>query len=318
MDEVENSRTDDTHPPALGGGADHGVVVTTPDTPLIPVVLASPHSGRAYPDDFFSISRLDPISLRKSEDCFVDEIFTPAAALGAPMIKALFPRAYVDVNREPFELDPDMFADPLPDYVNTGSPRVAAGLGTVARIVSHGKSIYRRKLRFSEALSRIDRHYRPYHATLSDLIHDTKDRFGHCILIDCHSMPSSNPMPARGSARGRIDFVLGDAYGQACSPAIIDLAEACLQARGFNVVRNFPYAGGYTTRHYGQPGAGIHALQIEINRDLYMDEAALTRKSYLRTLSEHMAELVARIATVDPKSADPKSAFSVAATAQHD
>ncbi len=313
MDKVEFSHTDDTQPPAPSGGTDHGVVVTTPDTQLIPVVLASPHSGRAYPDDFYSVSRLDPISLRKSEDCFVDEIFAPAAALGAPMIKALFPRAYVDVNREPFELDPGMFADPLPDYVNVSSPRVAAGLGTVARIVSHGKSIYRRKLRFAEALSRIDRHYRPYHGKLWELIQATKHRFGHCILIDCHSMPSSNPIPPHGSARSRVDFVLGDAYGNACSPAVTDLAEAALQARGFNVVRNFPYAGGYTTRHYGRPDDGIHALQIEINRDLYMDEAALTRKSYLRPLSSHMADLVARIATVDPN-----SALSPSATAQCD
>lgn len=298
MEGVNRSSTDGTPPPLMDGGPEHGVVVE-PDTQSIPVVLASPHSGRNYPDDFFSISRLDPISLRKSEDCFVDEIFAAAAGLGAPMIKALFPRAYVDVNREPFELDPDMFADALPDYVNTHSPRVAAGLGTVARIVSHGKSIYRHKLRFEEVLSRIDRHYRPYHARLSDLVLCTKKRFGYCILIDCHSMPSSNPIPPRGPKRGRVDFVLGDAYGRACNPAITDLAEGSLSGMGFNVVRNFPYAGGYTTRHYGHPEASVHALQIEINRGLYMDETALSRKAYLTELSARMADLVARIAATD-------------------
>jgi N-formylglutamate amidohydrolase len=296
MEGINRQNTDDSAVSPVAGQTGHGVVLVEPPTRSLPLVLASPHSGRDYPEDFFSAAKLDPISLRKSEDSFVDEIFSEAVALGAPMVKALFPRAYIDVNREPFELDPAMFAGDLPDYVNTRSPRVAAGLGTIARIVSHGQDIYSRKLRFEEALERINRHYRPYHAILLEQIQNTKERFGYCILVDCHSMPSENPYPNRGRRRGpHIDFVLGDAYGRSCSPCITAAAENALLDLGYGVVRNSPYAGGHTTRYYGQPEKGVHVLQLEINRALYMDEITMTRKPYITTLTARMSQVIARI-----------------------
>ena len=268
--------------------------------PRVPVVVASPHSGRAYSTHFLSLSQLDPLTLRKSEDGFVDEIFCDAPACGAPMLKALFPRAFLDTNREAFELDPDMFDDMLPSYVNTRSPRVNAGLGTIARVVAHGQEIYNRKLHFSEALDRINHFYHPYHTALLGLIHETRERFGFCVLVDCHSMPSTMPASMmRSAGRAPTDFVLGDAHGTSCNPLVMDTAERWLTRLGYSVTRNAPYAGGYTTRHYGRPDAGVHAIQIEINRGLYMDEDAITRKPYLTTLAEQMTELVSVLAALD-------------------
>lgn len=262
------------------------------DAPLpqvLPLVLSSPHSGRNYPAEFLRASRLDGASLRKSEDCFVDEIFKGATARGVPLISALFPRAFIDPNREAFELDPDMFADAVPAYANTRSPRVAAGLGTIARVVATGEEIYRGKLLFEEALNRVNACYRPYHAALSDMIEGTRSRFGHCVLVDCHSMPSSG---APESSGGRVDIVLGDCYGSSCARGVIDTAERLLRSLDYVVARNSPYAGGFTTRHYGRPRAGIHALQIEISRALYMDEAQLVQKPYFATLMGHMDRLI--------------------------
>ncbi len=273
--------------------------ILAPDVQRLPVVLASPHSGRVYPDDFIAASRLDPLTLRRSEDGYVDEIFGRAPLHGAPLLKALFPRAFLDPNREAFELDPDMFADDLPAYVNTRSPRVIAGLGTIARIVGQGQTIYRGKLSFGEALRRINRLYHPYHRALAHLIDATRRRFGHCILLDCHSMPSAGDAAGDGCSMACTDFVLGDCYGSACDGAVVATAEAWLAGRGFSVARNAPYAGGYTTRHYGRPRAGVHALQIEINRGLYMDERSFSRKPFLATLAKEMPLLVEALGHVD-------------------
>ncbi|MBP2301658.1 N-formylglutamate amidohydrolase [Azospirillum picis] len=287
-----------------GAGSDPAIdapafEILAPPCRRLPLVLASPHSGNAYSAGFLASSRLDAQALRKSEDCFVDQIFAFSPGLGAPLIRALFPRAYLDVNREAYELDPEMFADPLPAYVNSRSPRVAAGLGTIARVVANGEDIYKGRLRFAEALDRINRCYLPYHAALRRLVDETRDAFGHALLVDCHSMPSSAPNTAAGTKGGRggsrgnqPEIVLGDCFGNACAPAIIDAAEDFLRGLGYAVSRNNPYAGGYTTRHYGRPRQGIHALQIEIARDLYMDEATLTRLPYLDVLSRHMTALV--------------------------
>ena len=272
--------------------------ILAPVRQSLPLVVASPHSGRIYPEDLLAASRLDPLALRKSEDCFIQDIFADAPNLGAPLIHALFPRAYVDPNREPYELDPMMFEDELPDYVNRTSPRVAVGLGTIARVVADGEDIYRRKLRFAEAERRIDRFYRPYHAALEQLIAGTVERFGGCLLLDAHSMPS---ISARGEMpRRRVDIVLGDRVGTSCHARVTRAAEALLQGQGYNVARNVPYAGGFTTRHYGRPGRGRHCLQIEINRSLYVDERSLVPKPYLAKLISDMAELVARLGELDP------------------
>jgi N-formylglutamate amidohydrolase len=266
--------------------------ILAPPVQTLPMVLASPHSGTSYPPEFLASSRLDAFSLRKSEDSFVDEIFMAAPLLGAPLIRALFPRAFLDANREAFELDPDMFADALPAYVNTRSPRVAAGLGTIAKVVANGEDIYRGKLRFAEALGRVNKFYHPYHAALRRLIDQTRQRFGYCLLLDCHSMPSSGNPPESMSPRAKVDFVLGDCYGSACSPVLMETAERTLRAQGYMVIRNTPYAGGFTTRHYGRPRLGIQARQIEINRALYMDERSISRKPYIGELAEHMEDLV--------------------------
>ena len=264
----------------------------------MPVVFASPHSGIDYQAEFLAAARLDPQSLRRSEDCYVDELFAAAPRLGAPLLSALFPRAFVDANREAFELDPQMFEDALPPEANTNSPRVAAGLGVIARVVATGEEIYGRKLRFAEALARIERFWRPYHAMLASLIGETKRRFGHCVLVDCHSMPSVGAPTERDAGRERVDVVLGDCRGSSCSPALVDLAEGAFRRLGYAVARNDPYSGGYVTQHYGRPGESVHALQIEINRALYLDEASLARgPGFSRTVAD-MGSLVAAMGEI--------------------
>ncbi len=276
-------------------------VIQAPAEQTVPFVFCSPHSGTDYSEAFRRASRLDDATLRKSEDSHVDVLFGAAPERGAPLLSALFPRAYVDPNREPYELDPAMFEDRLPEYVNTASPRVAAGLGTIAKVVCNGAEIYRKKLRFAEAVERIEACYRPYHAALADLIDETKRKFGFAIVVDCHSMPSvGGPMDRDPGAR-RVDFVLGDAYGAACHPALTLAAEAKLRGHGYAVHRNMPYAGGFTTRHYGDPVRGQHALQIEINRALYMDEDSYGRRSGFDTVKQHLTALVAHLAALDWK-----------------
>ena len=258
----------------------------------LPLVLASPHSGTEYPADFLAASRLDPLALRRSEDSFVDELFGAAPRLGAPLLSARFPRAYVDVNREAYELDPGMFADALPRFVNAGSPRVRMGLGTIARIVASGEEIYAEKLHFAEVERRIDCLYRPYHRVLRRLVDETAALFGGCLLVDCHSMPSG---AGSACAQDGADIVLGDCHGAACAPQILEAARRFLADRGFTVAINTPYAGGFTTGHYGRPDERRHALQIEINRALYMNERSYRRKPYFARLVRDLAELIERL-----------------------
>ena len=247
--------------------------VVSPKVQTAPFVLCSPHSGRIYPHAFLAQSRLDPMTLRKSEDCFVDELFEGAAALGVPLISARFPRAYLDVNREPYELDPELFADPLPDFANTQSVRVIGGLGTIARIVADGEEIYDMRLSVEHALARIEHLYFPFHSALAGLIAETKAQFGYAILIDCHSMPSAQMAQSSGP---RPDFVIGDRFGAACDPKLTRTLKDALAAAGYDVHLNRPYAGGYITEHYGRPYRGVHAVQIEINRSLYLNETRFT------------------------------------------
>jgi N-formylglutamate amidohydrolase len=270
-------------------------IVAQPAAHSLPLVLASPHSGSEYPADFLAASRLDPRALRRSEDSFVDELFAAAPRLGAPLLSARFPRAYVDVNREAYELDPAMFSDALPKFVNAGSPRVRMGLGTIARVVASGEEIYTKKLRFAEARRRIECLYHPYHQALNRLVADTESTFGGYLLIDCHSMPS-----AAGAASGRdgADIVLGDCHGAACAPQIVEAARGFLVERGFAVAINAPYAGGFTTGHYGRPSARRHALQIEINRALYMDERSYRRTARFSRLVDDMAGLIDQLGQI--------------------
>jgi N-formylglutamate deformylase len=259
-----------------------------------PVVFSSPHSGRAYEAEFLAVSRLDAVTLRRSEDCYIDEIFAAVPGHGGALISAEFPRAWCDVNRERWELDPGMFEDCLPAWVNTASPRVAAGLGTIARVVSTGAAIYGGRLRFSDAEQRIALCWEPYHAALQGLIDAVLAEFGACLLVDCHSMPAH----ACSDRRPVPDIVLGDAFGAACTPVVMRQAEHFLTGCGYVVRRNDPYAGGYVTRHYGRPAMRVHALQVEIARRLYMNESTLEKNAGFARLSGDMARFAASMASV--------------------
>ena len=214
-------------------------------------------------------------------------------ALGAPLMTARFPRAYLDVNREPYELDPRMFDGRLPPFANTRSMRVAGGLGTIPRVVADGQEIYRARLSVDEGLRRIEWLYKPYHRALRQLVHRTARAFGHAVLIDCHSMPSTSL--ARDDAV-KADIVLGDRYGTSCATALTDLVEVALRERGYAVVRNKPYAGGFITEHYGEPALGRHALQIEISRSLYMDERSLARRPDFNAVAADLRDAFAAVA----------------------
>ena len=235
-----------------------------------PVVFNSPHSGRVYPPAFLTQSQLPLPLLRRSEDSFVDELMAGVVGRGHPLMRAHFPRCYVDVNREPYELDPRMFDGRLPSFANTRSMRVAGGLGTVARVVGDAQEIYQERLPVTEALRRIEVLYKPYHRTLRRLLTRVHRSFGAAVLVDCHSMPSS---AGSREERPRAEIVVGDRYGTSCNPLVTDVLERAFRALGYTVGRNKPYAGGFITEHYGNPSAGLHAVQIEINRALYMNEA---------------------------------------------
>lgn len=267
--------------------------IFSPERQVVPLVFNSPHSGSAYPASFLAASRLDAWTIRHSEDSYVDDLFASAIAHGAPLLRANFPRAWLDVNREPYELDPKMFAGSLPAFANIRSVRVAGGLGTIARIVSEREEIYDRPLDVGEALARIEGFYKPYHQALLDLIQTTQSTFGMAVLVDCHSMPSA----ARGgTGRLRPDIVIGDRYGTSCAVELTDMAAQILTRLGYSVSRNKPYAGGHITEHYGRPNQGVHALQIEIKRCLYMDERTLQPTAGFTPLCKDLSIFVRKLA----------------------
>ncbi|WEJ59040.1 N-formylglutamate amidohydrolase [Devosia sp. FJ2-5-3] len=262
---------------------------------VAPIVFNSPHSGRVYPPRFLAMTRLDHLSIRQSEDAFVDELFSRAPHLGAPLLRAHFPRAYLDANREPWELDPTMFVEPLSDRFNTNSPRVAAGLGTLARVVAENKPIYRERLTIEDARMRIEGIYHPYHAALQKLLSEALGSFGVAVLIDCHSMPRIG----RHGERATPDIVLGDRYGTTCAGSLVDLVETAFTTAGLRVARNRPYAGGFCTRSYGRPQHGVHALQIEISRHLYMNETTLEMHSGFEPLRTIIDKLIHTLIGLD-------------------
>lgn len=267
-----------------------------PERPVAPCLLDSPHSGRAFPRDFLAMSRLDRTAIRRSEDAYVDQLCRAAAGGRLPVLSARFPRAWLDVNREPLELDPRMFTGRLPEGANTRSTRVAGGLGTVPRIVSEKDDIYAGPIPVGEALKRIEQAYEPYHRALRGALDRLHERFGYAVLIDCHSMPSTQ----RGGAEGRADMVLGDRHGTSCHPVLTDVVSALLREMGYRVARNKPYAGGFNTETYGAPGRGFHALQIEISRGLYMNEGTLAKTGGFTTLTADFARLVDRLVDAFP------------------
>ena len=284
MDTVESF---DTIPP-------YDLVV--PITQTVPFVFGSPHSGTSYPRRFLEASQLSTLDLRKSEDTHVDRLIAPAVQKGAPIITARFPRSYCDVNREPYELDPRMFSDPLPAFANTASLRVAGGLGTVPRVVGDRQPIYRGKLAVADALERVERLYKPYHSTLRRTLAQTHVRFGASVLVDCHSMPS---LIRTASGTLSTDFVVGDRFDASCAPEISQTIVESLRDLGFTVARNKPYAGGFITEHYGRPDKDIRAAQLEINRGLYMNERTLLPNAGFNAVMDALSEMMDALFALD-------------------
>ncbi len=260
-----------------------------------PVMFNSPHSGSTYPAEFLASSRLELAALRRSEDSFVDDLIAGVVTRGFPLMRAHFPRCFVDVNREPYELDPRMFDGRLPSFANTRSMRVAGGLGTVARVVGDAQEIYDQRIPVDDALQRIESLYKPYHRALRRLFTKLHRTFGAAVLVDCHSMPST---AGHRDERPRPEFVLGDRYGTSCVGVIAECVEQTLRGLGYTVSRNKPYAGGFITEHYGNPAAGLHAIQLEINRALYMDERRYDRGPGFPALAADLETLAKRLAEI--------------------
>jgi N-formylglutamate amidohydrolase len=271
------------------------VKIEWPDEWRIPFVFSSPHSGRNYPADFVESSLLTFAKLRQSEDFLVDELFANAPLCGAPLLTATFPRAYCDANREAFELDPLMYSTPLPDYALTTSPRLASGIGTIPRVVGAGQEIYAGKLDFREAQRRITDCYFPYHHALRQLLEEGVRKFGFIYLLDCHSMPATACGEGRGKSglRGaRPDIILGNRYGTSCAAPLFNNILTRLENLGYRIGLNTPYAGGFITAHYGRPDHNIHALQIEINRGLYMDQHRLAPTDGFPRLKNNISRFI--------------------------
>ncbi|MBV9549549.1 MAG: N-formylglutamate amidohydrolase [Alphaproteobacteria bacterium] len=278
--------------------------LTMPRAQILPFVFASPHSGRHYPAQWVGASRLDSLMLRRSEDAFVEELFAGVVELGAPLLTAEFPRVFLDVNRGAGEIDAAMFSGPLQVAMDPPSARVAAGLGVIPRIVRDGAEIYRGKLKMEEAGTRLEKLYRPYHQKLAALVHETCVRFGVAVVVDCHSMPSALRAP---------DIVLGDRYGASAAPALSRVAEQAFAREGFSVARNAPYAGGHTTILYGRPARGCHALQIEVNRGLYLDEDKIVRKQSFERIKLRLTAALTRLVRIAPSELLPASDLPAAA-----
>lgn len=273
--------------------------VVRPRVLKTPLVFASPHSGRVYPPDLMSATRLDAREIRRSEDALVDGLIETGRAAGAALVLCRVGRAYVDVNRDPLELDAAMFSDAAPDGAIVTSARVAAGLGAVPRVVGDGRAIYARKLRFAEASGRLERVHAPWHAALDKLLASAHARFGHAVLIDWHSMPSAAGRSEARKGRPRPDVVLGDRHGESCAPGLTALMKRELEAMGYVVALNRPYAGGYTTQRHGRPETGVHALQVELDRGLYLDERTLEPRPGYQILRGQLETLFRSLAAQD-------------------
>ncbi|WP_051881515.1 N-formylglutamate amidohydrolase [Parvularcula oceani] len=253
-----------------------------------PFIFACPHAGRQYPSRFIAETRLSLLELRRSEDAYVDALLPEAEAIGVPILYADFPRAFVDVNRAPDELDPLLFDGPVA-AASPRSNRVLAGFGVVPRLAAEGRQIYTKRLPAAEARARVKWCYEPYHASLRALITECLTQFGEAVIIDWHSMPS------RGGGRTLPQIVLGDRFGAACAEGNVRDWETAFGAAGLKVVRNTPYAGGYVTSLYGRPAQGIHALQIEVNRSLYLDEGAVARSDAFSGFRETILSAAERV-----------------------
>ena len=264
-----------------------------PQTRSTSVVFASPHSGRAYSGAFLRRSVLNARQIRSSEDAYVDLLVADAPRYGAPLLMATAPRAFLDLNRGPDELDAALIEGARRDVHN---PRIASGLGVIPRVVANGRQIYRGKLTLAEAHLRISQFWRPYHDQLQTLLDESRNRFGEAILIDCHSMPHE-ALDGFGKGRAaRPDIVLGDRFGAACATDIVEEIESIFAAAGFRVSRNMPFAGAFIVQHYGKPAYHQHALQIEIDRALYMNEQTMEPNEDFEATRAALSDVIARIA----------------------
>ena len=269
--------------------------VFSPKKLLSGVVFASPHSGAEYTQSFMSRSILSPHQIRSSEDAFVDQLFAAAPDCGSPFLTAVAPRAYLDLNRAIDELDPALIEGVPRKGQN---PRIASGLGVIPRVVARGQAIYRGKLSMIEAQERINGFWVPYHAALQNLLQQAHGQFGQAILLDCHSMPHE-AIETMGTRRDHLpDVVLGDRFGSSASGEVVDQIEAAFVGAGLKVCRNTPFAGAYITQAYGRPSRGQHAVQVEIDRALYMDEAAIMPNSNFAALKELLRGVVAEISQI--------------------
>lgn len=271
--------------------------LTEPSRLTTGAVFNSPHSGDQYPAELIARTRLDRLQLRASEDALVDRLFAPAALYGAPLLAATAPRAWVDLNRGPAELDPALIEGVRATGLNQ---RIAAGLGVVPRIVSEGAAIYDGKLTLIEAQERIRTLHAPYHARLEALLARAREAFGAAILFDCHSMPSE-ALRAAPRVRGRApEVVLGDRFGAAAARDIVAETQAAFEAQGFVVARNAPFAGGYITQRYGRPSRGLNAVQIEIDRGLYLDQRRIEPNGAFSEVARRLEQVIVALARIEP------------------
>lgn len=268
-------------------------------------VFASPHSGRAYPESFMTATILTEAQIRSSEDAFVDDLFAGAVDHGAPLLAAWAPRAFLDLNRGADELDPAVISG-----LGRGAhnPRIASGLGVIPRVVSNGRPIYRGKISLTEAHGRIRDHWRPYHDRLQALMDDAVTTFGEAILIDCHSMPHEALESIGPLGGARPDVVLGDRFGASAAPEVVDRIEAAFAEAGFKVARNMPFAGAYICQHYGRPARQRHAVQVEINRALYLDEATIRASADYAALKSALDGVIAALSDIGRPSERPVAA----------
>ncbi len=274
------------HTSSLASGYAPGHAIHRASPPEGPILFTSPHSGHEYPESMQRDLCVPLMDIRRTEDAFVDELFGEVPALGATFIAARYGRGFVDLNRDARELDPGMFSDGSPRTSGAPTARVEAGLGCLPRISAHGDQVYKRRLTKAEGERRLVDVHDAYHSTVQAELNALREAHGEAVLIDCHSMPSSQP-----GRRILPDIVLGDRFGSSCDTRLTGLAERTLRSMGYSVARNAPYAGGYTTRRYGRPRRGVHALQIEINRSLYMDEVRLRQHAGFETLKADITAL---------------------------
>lgn len=264
-------------------------VLTRPKLRTGPVIFASPHSGRDYLADFLDQAVLDEHAIRSSEDAFVDELFGMAPGMGAPLLAARAPRAYIDLNRASDELDPAVIEGISRAPHN---PRISSGLGVIPRVVAGGRSIYRGKLTLAEAEARLRRFWHPYHQALAALVEETRAAFGEAVLIDCHSMPHEAIEAHTRPGQPRPEVVLGDRYGATAGREVMERVEAAFSSAGLRVGRNAPFAGAYVAQAYGRPSRGVHVVQVEIDRALYMDEVRVEPLAGFGAFRDLMAGVV--------------------------